>query len=157
VRDPVTGQYLAKSFQDKYPTGRKHCSKCKRWRHIIDFTVNIWTDSNKTFPLELESRCRGCRHKPHRIREKRCVCEPPRGFDPDEFVRFLKPEKRVTSRYRNKSYFVNGKRLTYSETRALLRWKTGEIKRVRLKTADAWAIRFDLPLWELEDSGKMAL
>lgn len=27
-----------------YPTGRKHCSSCKRWRLIIDFGPRTWKD-----------------------------------------------------------------------------------------------------------------
>jgi hypothetical protein len=40
VRDPITGRIttvLRLSVEELYPVGRKHCSRCGRWRLLVDF------------------------------------------------------------------------------------------------------------------------
>lgn len=41
IKDPTTGRIVdtkAQSVEDRYPTGRKNCSRCTRWRHLCDFS-----------------------------------------------------------------------------------------------------------------------
>lgn len=50
-----------RTWRDNYPTGRKHCSNCKRWRHVVDFNVRKWVDEPEcTTPLTLTSVCVPC-------------------------------------------------------------------------------------------------
>lgn len=49
-----------RTWLDIHPTGRKHCSACKRWRHGVDFTVRKWTDYSCTVPANLSSACNMC-------------------------------------------------------------------------------------------------
>jgi hypothetical protein len=52
---------------------------------------------------------------------------------------------------------IGDTRLSLSETKALRRWRSGEVLTIRLATADAWCIRFGLPLWEIDElAGRMA-
>jgi hypothetical protein len=49
-----------KSFSERYPTGRKHCSGCKRWRHVVDFSVAKWESLARERPIKLQARCVCC-------------------------------------------------------------------------------------------------
>lgn len=49
-----------KSFAERYPTGRKHCSGCKRWRHVVDFSVAKWETLARERPIKLQARCVCC-------------------------------------------------------------------------------------------------
>jgi hypothetical protein len=40
---------------------RKHCGKCRHWRHSIDFPVREWADRDKQVPKRLQSWCNRCR------------------------------------------------------------------------------------------------
>jgi hypothetical protein len=70
-------------------------------------------------------------------------------FDAKKFCKYLKVKKGPGGRW-SQAFYINGKRLTDSERRMVHRWRTGKYKTVRLGTADAFATRFDLPLWEIE-------
>ena len=49
------------NYRETYPTGRKHCSSCGRWRHLIDFTPRSWVDPHNPVVLRLaNSTCRVC-------------------------------------------------------------------------------------------------
>lgn len=47
-------------YHKTYPTGRKHCSRCGRWRLITDFAVRRWLNENKEIPVSFQSSCRRC-------------------------------------------------------------------------------------------------
>jgi hypothetical protein len=66
-----------------YPTGRKHCSDCGRWRPLTDFSVRKWWDTDREIPHLLQARCRACGNV--KARDGR----PPRkiGHDPKESQR----------------------------------------------------------------------
>lgn len=51
---------------------------------------------------------------------------------------------------------INGALVTDNEARTIRNWRQGKVKRVNLSTADRWAIRFDLPLWEIEEAASVA-
>jgi hypothetical protein len=83
-------------------------------------------------------------------------------FYADEFAEYLNPQLLRINQRKGKgapfAMFINGRRLTPTETRAIRRWRTGEAKTVTLATVDKWSMRFDLPLWEIEEKvGRMAL
>ena len=48
------------SLKERYPTGRKHCAHCKRWRPITDFSVVQWEDFHREIPRKLQSNCQCC-------------------------------------------------------------------------------------------------
>lgn len=48
------------TYRQIYPTGRKHCSRCKCWRHLTDFGVRQWTDFNCAVPRTIASVCTPC-------------------------------------------------------------------------------------------------
>jgi hypothetical protein len=47
-------------YHKTYPTGRKHCSRCGRWRLITDFSVREWLNEKKDVPASFSSTCRVC-------------------------------------------------------------------------------------------------
>src|SRR5438477_266184 len=50
-----------KTYREIYLTGRKHCSRCKRWKHVIDFQVRHWANEPFcTIPRTLSSVCTVC-------------------------------------------------------------------------------------------------
>jgi hypothetical protein len=52
--------------------GRRHCRVCKKWRHVFNFSVNVWADAEKTRPRYLRSECHVCQS----LRERRRVTAP---------------------------------------------------------------------------------
>jgi len=47
------------SYDELYPVGRKHCSRCRRWRLCVDFQVREWAIPWET-PRLLTSWCTRC-------------------------------------------------------------------------------------------------
>ena len=60
MKRDTSGRFLRLSFKDKYPTGRKHCGRCRRWRPVSDFSVAQWEDYRRECPHKLQSRCQCC-------------------------------------------------------------------------------------------------
>lgn len=60
----ATGPAL--THQELYPTGRKFCTGCGRWRLIIDFSCRKWADPERTIALQFATRCRACNAKRNR-------------------------------------------------------------------------------------------
>ena len=213
----TNGQFVAQSFQQKYPTGRKHCGRCKHWRHVIDFSPAAWLDAAKTIPLKLISYCHACQSararqrtghslrkvfdgqpgtpawRQKRLAKKRQLYRRQRqdpvwmqarrdyanarnrrlayakwapdpalsakasggeSFRAAQFVAYI-DQWLVGYGHEEgggEQFHVNGVSLTETESRALRRWRNGEAKTVRLVTADNWAVRFDLPFWEIEEA-----
>lgn len=52
--------------------------------------------------------------------------------------------------------YLNGFRFDPHDQRTYLRWKNGESKSIRLATLDHFAIRYEIPFWELEEAGRIA-
>lgn len=63
-----------KTWRDIYPTGRKHCAHCRRWRHVVDFTARKWADLERTIPRYFDSSCTRCENK--RSRKRRNLAGP---------------------------------------------------------------------------------
>jgi hypothetical protein len=163
--DPTTGRFVCIPFEEKYPTGRKHCSDCKCWRHVSDFTVHTWLDFAKTIPHKLLAYCRRCASARKRrrdyMRSRRALCGRGRGqYSSKKFLEYLKPYTKhllvVMNGSRGVAIFINGRRLTESESRAFYRWRVGANRTIMLDTADSWACRFDLPLWEIDAAARIA-
>lgn len=153
-------------FRNLYPTFRKHCTKCKRWRHVVDFTVRKWWDDERTIPQTLVAWCKNCGHAYQAAAYKRNITETPKGIanttnigrgsiDARKFVDLLNPSW-TTIRGGSRALTINGKRLSNSETTMLWRWSSGKYKTVMMSTADKWATKFDIPLWEIEEVAKIA-
>jgi hypothetical protein len=51
---------IERTYKDNYPTGRKHCSHCGCWRHLVDFGVARWADVDHTVARKLSSICKRC-------------------------------------------------------------------------------------------------
>lgn len=220
----ANGQFVAQDFVTRYPTGRRHCACCKRWRHVTDFSPAKWADKAKTIILKLLSYCHACVAEKQRQRtghQRRTACDGQVGteawrqrrlekkraryraqrqnpffvqarrdyvnqrtrqaayakwgyvesepdpmlsdeatggesFNAQNFVAYLdswKTRQLVSDDNGNHqlAYFINGRQVTDNEGRQMRRWRSGENKRVNLGRADAWAIRFDLPFWEIEE------
>lgn len=76
-------------------------------------------------------------------------------YDAKSFVSYL--DRYTTKLSHQHPPFINGVALSESDKREIYRWRMGEAKTIRLGTADAWSIRFDIPLWEIEqEAGRMA-
>lgn len=220
----MTGRFEAISFEQRYPTGRKHCADCKCWRHLLDFSVRTWLDAAKTIPYQLLSYCRSCvaarqrsrtgynrrnwfrlgrrgtqaerrarnaerrqqyldlRKDPvwlsdrRRYQRKRLRIQNHPETDPD-FLEIRETQVNTILQYDAKrfynyinryltieptdmgteGYFINGRRVSESDNRALNRWKDGVQKKIGLCKADEFSIEYDLPLWEIDmEAGKMA-
>lgn len=218
------GRFLAQSFADKYPLGRKHCGSCKHYRHVMDFSVATWLDAAKTIPHKLTSYCAVCvarkqrartghklrivydgqvgteawhqrrlakkrvryrllRRDPQWVQARRDYfnrrnrllayarwAPPPSITDPAfksgsgsgqfsaaKFVAYL--DQWITEQATNDgdvAFYLNGFPLGDNDGRRIRSWRSGEAATVKLSTADKWAIRFDLPLWEIEEAAKLA-
>lgn len=74
-------------------------------------------------------------------------------LDPVKFVAYLDQWTTVDQVGEANTWatFINGFRVTDCEGRQIRRWRRGENRSVRLWKADEWAIRFDLPFWEIEE------
>lgn len=161
----IETQFAFEDLLEQYPTGRKHCSMCGCWRHLIDFGVGKWTNYTRTVPRYLLSRCRICMRNYQREKHGHIPLElgahPPGHlgeFDAQRFVELLNPKK-LPVRVGDNVYLawhVNGIRLSPSETRNLWRWKNGVRSTVLTETVDAWATKFGIPLWEIEEFAKIA-
>jgi hypothetical protein len=77
------------------------------------------------------------------------------SFRASKFVEYLNPYYAVEKSGLNALY-INRRRLTASEVRRVWSWSNDEYKTVKISTVDAWATRFDLPLWEIEEAAKIA-
>lgn len=49
-----------RTYRSNHPQSRKHCSRCKRWRLVIDFSVRQWIDIERTVPLTFSACCKTC-------------------------------------------------------------------------------------------------
>lgn len=152
------------TFAERYPTGRKHCRNCGRWRPVSDFEVYQWLDRWREIPLWLEINCYFCNHPQEPKVDDVIVVEPesdPRNVDLDERIIWYDAHKfyeylEVAQFAKNAPLFINDRRLTRSETRALSRWRQPNAKYVRIDTVEVWCEKFNLRLWEInEKAGKM--
>ena len=145
---------------------RKHCNKCGHWRHVVDFSVRKWWDKEKTIPQTLAGWCKNCGHSYQAAAFKRNLAVTPESIrntsgtgrgpiDAQKFVDLLNPYW-VTVDGGSRALMINGRRLTNSETTMLWRWESGRYKTVMMSTVDKWATKFDVPLWEIEETAKIA-
>lgn len=214
-----------KSFAERYPTGRKHCSRCTRWRPISDFSVVKWETQARERPFKLQSRCVCCervRLRDYQGNHQRKVFNPyPAGserwrafraerkrvryhemkkdrewlklrreyyrfyhevkgtyngrtkvkkglligagsgklaLDPVKVAEFIDSlvVKNISENNGTEKFTINGKSLTDSETHVLGRWRDGKYRTAAIATVDAWCVKFEIPLWEIEESAKLA-
>jgi hypothetical protein len=139
------------SLSEKYPTGRKNCSSCKRWRHLTDFRVENWKDSEKTIP-KLRSYCHFCAKQMWLSYKRK---HRKQRLDAKLFASYI--EQFMVRRGRGRTTFIRGRRLTKAHDRAFRRWRSGEIKTVGIQKADEFAVSYDLPLWEIDrEVGRIA-
>jgi len=106
------------SYVERYPTGRKHCSKCKRWRHILDFSVKKWEDYRREKPLIMHSFCRIC---------KRIINRVKRGFKPRDVVNPYFPGSKDWQEFRNMR-----RRKRYRELAKDPKWKAQDLEYRRI-------------------------
>lgn len=94
------------TYRDLYPTGRKHCSRCKRWRHLIDFGVEKWFDIERTIPRVMKSACTICETQRNRERNGHA----PRPIGPAKFspawyeARRRRSRESLARRWRDPAY-----------------------------------------------------
>jgi hypothetical protein len=96
------------SLQERYPTGRKHCSCCKRWRLITDFSVAKWEDFRREVPRKLQSHCQCC----ERLRIRNYTHGQPR--------RVFNPYMRGSRKWH--AFRAERKRLRYHELKKDAEW-----------------------------------
>lgn len=63
-----------------------HCKGCERWRHVVDYGVACWSDTEKTRVRQFRSRCHSCdnaQKREYKLR-RRGVCIPTTSREHEE-------------------------------------------------------------------------
>jgi hypothetical protein len=66
---PIKARSALGRIESATVCGRRHCRVCTNWRHVSDFSVNVWADAEKTRPRYLKSECHTCQNKLERRRQ----------------------------------------------------------------------------------------
>jgi hypothetical protein len=102
--------------------GRKHCSRCGRWRHGQDFRVHTWGDNGQ--PKRLHAECYRCTRQ--RKRESyHAQREPDMYLPAAPFARWL---KRRVPLYGSESQMARALGMDPTGTQRILRAKVHEGK-----------------------------
>lgn len=143
----------------RYSTGRKHCSRCKHWRHLVDFSVDKWFDVQKTIPHYLCSACMLCRKVQNRSASRKYYLAKHGDdfsliFNARHLSIYLDSKIFITE---DGEYLLNGIRISDTEAHQLARWRRGEVIRASYESVDQWAHKFGLSMWEMEEVAKIAV